>query len=643
MEAAEEHCRQALLRDPKHADSLHLLGLIRATANQLSQAVDYMAEAIRSNPNVPDYFFNLGTLLQRLDRLEEALKSYDLALKLKPDFVEVWIKLGDLLRRQKRYHEALLTYDHAAAIDARHAEAINKSGLLLLELEQFEQALARFDLLLTRQPARAEVLDHRAVCLSRLRRWEEAAASYRRSLQIAPESPDTHNSLGAILVELHDNDEARRHFLNAIKIKPDFVAALNNLGIALVNLKRFDEALSIFNRALFASTDIAEILCNKAGALRGLGRFDEALACYDRAIALKPDYVQAHVNRGTCLDDMMRASEALASYHHAIELQPGYAEAHWNIAVNRLRAGDFRTGWHAAEWRWKCPALRLGERMFEQPLWLGNEPIDGKSLLLHSDQGLGDALQFCRYVPLAAARGAKIILEVQPALRGLLSRLTGVSQVISRGEAVPAFDCHCSLGSLPLAFGTTLDTIPSAVPYLPAGDDGRGWTGQLGSTGKPRVGLVWSGNPNHSNDQNRSLSLEVLLPLFDLEAQFVSLQKDIRPEDRITLRERGDIPDLGCELDSFAETAALLEHLDLVITVDTSMAHLAGGLGRPVWILLPYVPDWRWLQYRDDTPWYPTARLFRQSETREYASVIGRVRRDLVTWIGARSRDASVD
>ena len=638
VEAAEQHCRQALLRDPKHADSLHLLGLIRASANRLSEAIDLIAEAIRVDPTVPDYFSNLGTLLQRLDRLEEALKSYDLALKLKPDLVDVWIRLGDLLRRQQRNYEALLTYDHVVAIDACNTEAINKGGLLLLELEQFEKALAKFDLLLTLQPGRAEVLDHRAICFSRLGRWEEAAASYRRSLEIAPDRAETHNSLGGVLVELHEYDAARQHFLNAIAIKPDFIAALNNLGIVLVDLKRFDEALSVYNQALSISAGVAEVLSNKAGALRGLGRLDEALACYDRAIALKPDYAQAHVNRGTCLDDMMRADEALLCYHRAIALHPGDAEAHWNLAINRLRAGDFRTGWLEGEWRWKCPALGLRERMFERPLWLGNDPIDGKTLLLHSDQGLGDALQFCRYVPLAAARGAQVILEVQPALRELLSSLAGVSRIVAAGEGLPDFDLHCSLASLPLAFGTELDSIPSDFPYLSADDTGRRWAGRLGSTGKPRIGLVWSGNPKHGNDQNRSLPLETLLPLFDLEAQFVSLQKEVRPDDQIMLRERGDILNLARELESLADTAALIAHLDLVISVDTSVAHLAGALGRPVWILLPYVPDWRWLLNRDDSPWYPTARLFRQTETREYPSVIGLLRRELEAWIDAQPR-----
>jgi tetratricopeptide (TPR) repeat protein len=536
----------------------------------------------------------------------------------------------------------LLTHDHVLTLDPRNVEVANKSGLLLIELELFEAALAKFDLFLTIEPSRAETFDRRAVCLSRLGKREEAAASYRRSLEISPQNHHTHNSLGAILLELQRYDEAHIHFGQAIAIKPDFIAALNNLGIALVNLKRFDESLSSFDRALSISSNVAELYCNKANTLRRLDRYDEALECYERAIALKPDYLEAHNSRGSCLDDMMRAGEALLSYHGAIELQPDYAEAHWNIALNRLRAGDFKTGWLEGEWRWKCPALQLGERRFKRPLWLGKELIDGKTLLFHADQGLGDTLQFCRYAALAAAQGGRVILEVQPALRDLLSGLAGVSRLVGKGEELPDFDFHCPLGSLPLAFGTTLDTIPLAVPYLSVGNKGSVWKDRPPPTRSPRIGLVWSGNPKHANDHNRSISLRALLPLLDLDAQFISLQKDLRPDDRLTLRERDDIVVFGSELDNFANTAALIEHLDLVISVDTSVAHLAGALGRPVWILLPYVPDCRWLLSREDSPWYPTARLFRQTETREYASVIARVRSELTAQIVGRLHRPSV-
>jgi hypothetical protein len=332
--------------------------------------------------------------------------------------------------------------------------------------------------------------------------------------------------------------------------------------------------------------------------------------------------------------------EALTSYRKSIALKPDYALAHWSLAVNRLRFGDFKTGWAEGEWRWKCPGLPIIERKFGCPLWLGAEPIRGKTILLHSDQGLGDALQFCRYVPLVAAMGAHVILEVQSELRELVSGLDGVSTVVPRGEALPDFDLHCPLASLPLAFDTSVDTIPSTTPYVSVGDYAQAWKNRLTSVRSPRVGLVWSGNPDHNNDRNRSIALETLLPLLDADVGFVSLQKDARQADRAILDQRKEILDLGPELKSFVDTAAVVSHLDLVISVDTSVAHLAGALGRPVWILLPYVPDWRWLLHRTDSPWYPTARLFRQSETRDWRTVIQQVCTELNSLVASPANGA---
>jgi tetratricopeptide (TPR) repeat protein len=621
MAVAEQHFRQALALDPKHADSLHLLGLIQAQAGHLDLAVEFIAEAIKSNPDMADYFSNLGKLLRRQGKREEALKSYDLALKLKPDAVDLWIRLGDLLQDQKRFDEALLSYDHALRLDPDNAEAALLGALLLLELERYDAALAKFDIVQTIPPVHAGVFYNRAVCLSRLARWEEAAESYREALKITSQQHEIHNQLGAVLFELCRFDEAQKHFRKAIEIKPDYVPALNNLGNTIVDLKRSEEAVSIFDQALSQSPELAELHCNKANALKALGRLDEALACYDWAIGLKPNYPEAHNNRGTCLEDMMEMGEALFSYRNALALKPDYAEAHWNFGLNRLRIGDLKTGWVESEWRWKCPALQLRQRDFVQPLWLDADAIEDKVLLLHSDQGLGDSIQFLRYVPLLAARGARVVLEIDQALHQLCSELPGVSRIILRGEALPEFDFHCPLGSLPLAFDTTLATIPQAVPYLSVGDKAA-WKQRVGSMKSPRVGLVWAGNPNHNNDRNRSIALKTLVPLLDVEAQFFSLQKDVRPGDEAFLRAHKQILDLGPELVSFAETAAIIQNLDLLISVDTSVAHLAGALGRPVWVLLPYVPDWRWQLMRADSPWYPTARLFRQSETRDWPSVV---------------------
>jgi tetratricopeptide (TPR) repeat protein len=606
---AEKCCREILADDPDHADSLHLLGLISAETNRCDQAIEYFAQAIRKNPNNADYFSNLGTVLRRQDRFEEALKSFNLALSLKPDVIDTWIKLGSVLQRQERFEEALLAYDHALKVDPPRIGAKNLS--------------------------QADAFYKRGVCFRHLMRLEEACISYGKALAIYPDHFDALNDRGRTLLDMWRADEALMDFRKAIALEPNSFATLNNCGIALILLRRNEEALTILDRALSISPEMVEIFNNKGNALKNLGRLDEALANYDRAITLQPDYVEAHSNRGNCLDEMGRYREALSSYEDALALQPHHADSHWNTAINRLRDGDLKTGWVEYEWRWKIRSFQVKQLHFKQPLWIGAEPIDGKVVLLHNEQGLGDALQFCRYVPLVAARGARVVLEIDGPLKELLSGLTGVSHCISKGETPPDFDFHCPLSSLPLAFDTTLDTIPSAVPYISVGAHATDWGARLDSRNLPRIGLVWSGNPVHNNDRNRSMPLRSLLPLLDVEAQFVSLQKDIRSSDEVVLRERSDILHLGPELQSFVDTAALIEHLDLVISVDTSVAHLTGALARPVWILLPYVPDWRWLLDREESPWYPTARLFRQSQTREWHSVVDEMRRALTEFVTA--------
>jgi hypothetical protein len=313
-------------------------------------------------------------------------------------------------------------------------------------------------------------------------------------------------------------------------------------------------------------------------------------------------------------------------------LRPDFAEAHWNEALLSLLTGDFSRGWAKYECRWKKEPLVLSKRNFSQPLWLGADAIDGKTILLHSEQGFGDTIQFCRYVPLVAARGARIILEVQRPLQELMTNLASAAQVISKGDPLPDFDLQCPLLSLPLAFGTRLETIPSAMPYLQTSVQAlKDWQARLGPKVRPRIGVAWSGNPTHKNDQNRSISLRSLLPLLDIEATFVSLQKDIRHDDAAVLKEHSDILQFGDALKNFSDTAALISQLDLVISVDTSVAHLAGALAKPVWVLLPFIPDWRWLLDRDESPWYPTVRLFRQEDTRAWDSVIVRVHADLIS------------
>jgi hypothetical protein len=422
-------------------------------------------------------------------------------------------------------------------------------------------------------------------------------------------------------------EQALASYDRALALRPHFVEAQVHRGNALRKLKRFEEALASCERTLALWPDRAAAYGNRAIVLHELRRFAEALADYDRAFAIEPDYLDALCNRGATFYELGRFEEALASYARALAVRPDFADAHYNEAHSRLLTGDLRRGFEKFEWRWKIEPYASFRREFAQPQWLGTEEIAGKTILLHAADGFGDTIHLCRYTPVVAARAARVILEVQKPLQELMSSLAGGAQVLARGDPLPDFDLQCPLLSLPRAFGTELATIPSATPYLfvPPSRTAS-WNARLGPRHRPRIGLAWSGDPNHSNDRNRSIALDRFLPLLTgVDAIFVSVQRDVRDGDATVLQSRSDVLHFGPELKDFSDTAALISSLDLVISVDTSVAHLAGALAKPVWILLTFLPDWRWLLDREDSPWYPTARLFRQDGTRTWDDVITRV------------------
>ena len=353
------------------------------------------------------------------------------------------------------------------------------------------------------------------------------------------------------------------------------------------------------------------------------GRLQEALAAYDRILLLEPECVEAHSDRGFILQELRRYSEASASYDRAISICPDYAEAQFNKSRLQLLLGQYAEGWTLYEWRWKVDKHRIYFKDFKQPLWLGDRPIAGRTILLHAEQGFGDVIQFVRYVPMVEALGARVLLGVHPVLISLMQSLRGAFTLGTKLDALPAFELHCPLGSLPLAFKTEVDSIPMDIPYLFAEPQRRDiWRERLGNKVRPRIGLAWSGSASHSNDRNRSVALRSLEPLLSLNFEFHSLQKEIRTEDQSVLAGFTKILCHESELHDFADTAALIAEMDLVISVDTSVAHLAGALGKAVWILLPYAPDYRWMTERSDSPWYPTARLFRQSAIGDWGAVI---------------------
>jgi len=590
-DAARASYERALALSPGYAHALSNLGNVLCDLGLYHEAVLSYDQALIAWPNSAETHSNRGNALRELKRFDEAIASFERALALKPDFSEALSNLGNALRDAGRREDALISYDRALALKPDYPSALANRGNVLRELRRFAEALRDFERGLALDPQSAVLLSSRGNAFFGLHQFSEALADYDAALLVEPE-----------------------HFL-----------VHSNRGGALRELRRFDESLVAVDQALLLQPDSAEILTNRGDTLCELSRFEEALSAYDRALEISPNHAGGLANRGNALRALKRYDAALASYAAALETDFELAATHMNESLCRLLIGDLELGWQKYEWRFKSEHMLQHVRAFEQPRWQG-QPLSGKRILLYAEQGFGDTIQFSRYARLLADRGAHVILEVQPALKSLLGQLAGVAQVLSQGELLPEFDYQCPLLSLPLVCATTLTNIPAAPSYL-EGEQARvrQWQARLSASGRLRVGLAWSGNPQHRNDHNRSLLPATLNPLMDVPVQYVNVQRELRAAtDDAWLAQHG-VAHFGEHLQDFTDTAALLSSMDLVITVDTAIAHLAGALGKPVWILLPYDPDWRWLTERDDSPWYPSAQLFRQTARGDWDGVIERV------------------
>jgi tetratricopeptide (TPR) repeat protein len=576
------------------------LGFSLLEAGQVADAEGCSRQALTQQPDHADALHLMGVVAFHKQQYGHAVEWIAGAIRQAPK-PEYLLSLGNALQQSGRLEEALKAYDRGVMFKPEDAELWKSMGNVLVKLE----------------------------------RSDEAVLSFQHALKFNPRHLEAASACAQLLFDLKRYDEALTYFNQSDEIEPGRVALYQMRGLCRAGAMRFDEALVDYRRALELDPGSAETHNNVGIIHLRYGRFDEANACFDRALALNPNMAPTVANQAYVLAEQHRFDEAFAFYAKSLAIE----DDPWtrgNLALFRLLTGDFEAGWAGREARW--PANVLVDRKFTQPLWLGDESIEGKTILLHADEGLGDVIHFARYVPMVAALGARVILEVPGAIHSLMQGMSGVSHGVPRGfPMMPAFDVHCPLSSLPLAFHTRLETIPAPVAYLPAVPQARceEWQSRLGSHDRFRVGLVWSGNQVHKNDHNRSMALQALSPILDLDATFVSLQKEPRDQDMVFLRERADILDVSEHLEDFVATAALVSCLDLVITVDTSVAHLVGALGCPVWIMLPFTPDYRWLLDRDDSPWYPTARLFRQTETRDYAPVIDRIRAELQNLIGA--------
>ena len=571
-----------------------VLAIQHHQAGRLHAAEQIYRQILQAEPNQPDALHLLGVIAYQVGRHEAAVEYIGRAIGLKAGEAAFHNNLGEAYRALRRIPEAVACYRRALELKPDYAEAHNNLGIALKDQGKPDQAVA----------------------------------CYRRALELRPDYAKTHSNLGVALWELGKLDEAVACYRRALELEPDQAEVHSNLGIALMDRGNLDEAVAACRRALELKPDLAEVHENFGAALHAQGKLDEAVACFRRALELKPDYAQAINNLGVALSDQGKLDDVVACYRRALELSPDYADAHVNQAIWSLLTGDFQRGWSEYEWRWKAKLSQ--QRDFSQALWQG-QPLEGRTILLHAEQGLGDAIQFVRYAPLVKRQGGTVVVECPRPLVSLLRSCAGIDRLVGRGDELPPFDLQAPLLSLPGIFRTTLQDIPAAVPYLFA-DPGLAerWRRELGGMAGFKIGVAWQGNPKYRSDRDRSIPAACFEPLARCcGVQLLSLQKRWGIEQLQEVSGRFPVVDLGSRLDeasgAFMDTAAVMLNLDLVVTSDTAIAHLAGALGVPVWVAISFIPDWRWLLERSDSPWYPTMRLFRQDRRGDWQGVFRRI------------------
>jgi tetratricopeptide (TPR) repeat protein len=583
---------------------MHGLGLVLYTAGNIAGSLEMFGRAAAIRPNDAAVQSDLGSVLLAAGRVDEAIAAFGAAITLKPDWADAYYNLGNALAQQGRLPAAVDAYGRAIVLDATSFEAHMNYGNALLGLNRVDDAIAAF----------------------------------RAAVALRPELPDGHYNLGLALQRNSAHlDQSVESFHRALALRPaGYPEALNGLGASLQKKKQLPEAIAVFEQALALRPDFPDALCNLGAALQKANEPERALEHLRRALELKPDFIEAKVNTANALLDVLEVDQAIALHREVLRQRPDMAEAHALLSQALLLKGEYREAWTEHEWRFKEPSLGGGGGAALLPIdgstppaWHG-EPLNGRRILLYVEQGMGDAINFVRYAPLVAERyGGRVLLLTRPALLSLFRSIPGVELVTASAEQLPPFDFQCSLMSLPHVLDTTVETMPANIPYLFA-DPARieRWRTRINTTdggAKRRVGLFWQGNPDHPDDRNRSIALAQLAPLGGVGGvQFYSLQKGFGSEQAKSPPTGMELIDWSEEWNDYADTAAFVANLDLIISVDTSIVHLAGALGKRVWVLLPLLPDPRWMLDRQDTPWYPTMRLFRQTRRGQWGEVIAR-------------------
>ncbi|GAX60011.1 hypothetical protein SCALIN_C05_0096 [Candidatus Scalindua japonica] len=600
-------------------------------AGDFTSAIMCYNIAIKKHPDNALTHFHLGSALHGTGRIDDALASYRKAKELKPDYSDAYYSLGNTYREQGKIKEAVVNYLQAVSLKPDNAEIHCNLGAALQESGRPDEAIVSYKKAITLNPYYAMAHCNLGSLLHESGKLNDAAASYKRSTEINPDLALAHNNLGTAFKDLGRLDESVESYRKAIALKPDYAEAHNNLGTALLEQHKLQEAVISYNRALEIRPKYAEAYNNLGTILQELCQLDQAVENYRKAIALKPNFAEAYNNLGTALQDSGKHGEALAYYKQATILKPDFALAHVNRSFVLLLTENFKEGWK--EYKWRLNIKNRASTTRNHHMWNGG-PLNGKSILVHAEQGFGDTIQFVRYLPMVKEQGGHVVLACHKSLHRLFKNYNGIDEIIEKSSVntLPEQpDVHIHLLDLPGLFETTLKSIPLKTPYItPDQILVDQWASWFKTRKDFKIGLVWAGNPHHSKDHNRSCSLSDFNKLTDVpEWSFYSLQKVNYPIDSKDTPIGMNIVNIGKGLNDFADTAAVIANLDLVITVDTAVAHLAGAIGKPVWTLLPFAPDWRWLLKRNDSPWYPTMRLFRQNQPGNWTEVFEQVKEEL--------------
>jgi Flp pilus assembly protein TadD len=611
-------------------EELHNRGVRLINQAKAEEAMPLLRRAVELKPDSADYHHNLGVALAHRGRLDEAVASFREALRLKPGGTSALSNLGLALAQQGKLDEAVAAFQDCLRLEPESVDVLHRLANVLRNAHKPADALPHLQEAVRLRPRSAELHHSLGLTLADLGKNEEAIAAYREALRIDPKYPDALNNLGIVLQNLGCSEEAIACYRQALRLRPHSSETYNNLGVALAARDRHEDAIMAYRSALQLLPDSAAAYSNLGNAFRQIGLVDDAIAALDRALKLNPNYAEGHNNKAVALVQAGEPAAAMTGYDRALELKPDYPDAYLNRALARLLLGDYEGGLADYEWRWKRPGR--GMPSWGRPLWDGGDPI-GRTILLWGEQGLGDTIQYCRYAAVLASRGATPLLCVPELLVRLLRTVPGIAKVESSSDKLPPFACHAPLMSfMRLIPMRSLDDAPAPVPYLSADRAAAAACRERVRAGAGLVvGVVWRGNPQYAGDKIRSVPPDLLAPLAKIPGvRVVSLMKESTPEECAA----AGAADIGATAwADFAEAAATFVNLDLVISVDTAAAHLAGALGLPVWIALPSSPDMRWGLRREDSPWYPTARLFRQERRAEWGPLFARIIEELAALV----------